>query len=448
MFLYGMLTLVFTLFIFIKPRVAFYLVLGSLMTFFEPLSQVVLFTVGKSNVYGCDLIMISLFFYLVCGLLMHQRFPWYPASVRWFSALFLWGVLGIARGIPRYGYRAVGEARWYVIMPILCYYFVLMNFKSKRQIRDLVQTGLWLLLFALAFRFVDYYLLGGMGRLEWWALEDPRARFRFIGANTNLLVAWALILLILFYVFGAIKKSQFLFYAGFGLLSTVIIVPQTRSVWLAAAVGIAIVMTFIGSHFARRGLPLQGVFLAHIVLLIAILLPLVASLVGGELVNKIIQSASFIKNPTNDPTGYWRLLGWQQELEKAMQQPFLGQGLGGYSEWFDGQTWQQVAVHNGYIMHFSKFGISGLAVLFVALASWYKEVTKYIRLEKGRYYKLLASGFQICVFMNLVFAFFYDFTIFFWIVVAIGTALVRAHQYDESLAGPPYATQSRRIYEH
>ena len=240
-----------------------------------------------------------------------------------------------------------------------------------------------------------------------------------------------------FYIFGEIKKFQFLFCAGFGLLSVVVIVPQTRSVWIATAVGIAMVIVFVGFRFARRGLPLQGVFLANLVFLIVFLIPLIAGLIGGELVSQIVQSALFMRNPTSDPTGYWRLLGWQQELEKAMQQPLLGQGLGGYSEWFDGQKWQQVAVHNGYIMHFSKFGILGLALLFIALLSWYKEVSEYIRLKKERYYTLLARGFQICVFMDLVFAFFYDFTVFLWILLALGTALIRSHQWEESPSDRP-----------
>ena len=435
MFLYGMFTFMFTLFIFIKPRVAFYFVLGSLMAFFEPLSQVVLFTIGKSNVFGCDLIIISLFFYFAGHLLIHQRFPWHPASVRWFSMLFLWGLFGILRGIPQYGYRAIGEARWYVIMPILCYYFVLMNFKSKQQIRVFIKISFWLLLVALVLHFIDYYMLGGMGRLEWWALDDPRAQYRFIGATTNLLVAWAFVLLLLFYMIGEIKKPQLLYYLIFGVMLIVIIIPQTRSVWLATAVGIAMVMVFVGLRFVRRGLPLQSIIFAYIILLIVILFPLIAGLIKGEIVNKIIQSALFIKNPISDPTGYWRLLGWQQELEKAIQQPFLGQGLGGYSEWFDGQEWQQVAVHNGYIMQFSKFGILGLVLLFIALVSWYKEITKYIRLEKERYYKLLAFGFQICVFMDFVFAFFYDFSIFFWILIAIGTTLIWGYQYERVVIG-------------
>ena len=431
MLLLGIITLILTFSLFIKPRATFYLIIGSLMAFFEPLTQIRLFNIGNANVYGSDLMMISLSLYLIYRFLS-RRLSLYPASMRWISMFFLWGILAIIRGMPYYGYRAIGEARWYVIMPILCYYFILLNFNNKQRIREIMRVGLGLLIVTLVFRLVAFYVLGGR-ESEWWPLdpEDPRSEFRFIGANTNLLVAWAFVLLLPFFVFEEIKKHKFLIYIVFGLLLASIVVPQTRSVWMATAVGIAMVIVFVGFRFARRGLPLQGIFLANLVFLLVILIPLIAGLIGGELVNQIVQSASFIRNPTSDPTGYWRLLGWQQELERAMQQPFLGQGLGGYSEWFDGQKWQQVAVHNGYIMHFSKFGILGLALLFIALISWYKEVRKYIHLEKEGHYKLLASGFQICVFMDLVFAFFYDFTIFFWILVAIGTALVRSHQHEE-----------------
>jgi len=434
MFLYGMLTLVFTLFIFIKPRVAFYLVLGSLMAFFEPLTQVSLLNVGNANVYGSDLMMVSLSIYLMQRFL-RQKLSLYPASVRWASIFFLWGILSIIRGIPYYGYRAIGEARWYVIMPLLCYYFVLLNFNNKQQIREIMKVGLDLLIVTLVVRIVAFYILGGR-QSEWWPFdpEDPRSEFRFIGATTNLLVAWALILLLLFYVFGKLRKSHFMVYILFGLLLASIIIPQTRSVWISTATGVLILILFVGFHFTRRGIPLQGtLFLASVVFLILVFSPLIVSFIGEKLLDSIIWSTSFLQNPTSDPTGSWRLLGWQQELEKAMQQPFLGQGLGGYSEWFDGQKWQQVAVHNGYIMHFSKFGILGLTLIFMMLVFWYKEIAKYIRLEKDGYYKLLAFGFQICILMDLVFAFFYEFTVFFWILIAICTALVRGHQHERVL---------------
>ena len=117
-----------------------------------------------------------------------------------------------------------------------------------------------------------------------------------------------------------------------------------------------------------------------------------------------------------------------------MKRPIFGQGLGGYSEWFDGQQWQRVAVHNGYIMHLSKFGIVGLLLLFTSLVRWYAETSKYVRIEKNSYYKLLGYAIQISVFMHLIYAFFYDFTIFFWILLAIGTVLARGYLIDRSVS--------------
>jgi hypothetical protein len=429
--IFGIFTLALVFSLFIKPRTTFYFIIGSLMAFFEPLTQINLFNVGNANVYGSDLMMVSLSIYLMQRFL-RQKLSLYPASVRWASIFFLWGILSIIRGIPYYGYRAIGEARWYVIMPLLCYYFVLLNFNNKQQIREIMKVGLGLLIVTLVVRIVAFYILGGR-QSEWWPFdpEDPRSEFRFIGATTNLLVAWALILLLLFYVFGKLRKSHFMVYILFGLLLASIIIPQTRSVWISTATGVLILIVFVGFHFTRRGIPLQGIlFLASVVFLIVFFSPLIVSFMGKKLLDSVIWSASFLQNPTSDPTGSWRLLGWQQELEKAMQQPFFGQGLGGYSEWFDGQKWQQVAVHNGYIMHFSKFGILGITLIFMMLVFWYKEIAKYIRLEKDGYYKLLAFGFQICILMDLVFAFFYEFTVFFWILIAICTALVRGHQHE------------------
>ncbi len=118
-----------------------------------------------------------------------------------------------------------------------------------------------------------------------------------------------------------------------------------------------------------------------------------------------------------------------------MKHPIIGEGLGGYSKWFYGHTLQRVAVHNGYIMYFSKFGIIGLLLLLTGVAFWYIEMHRYVRMESDRYYKLLSFAIQICVFMHLIYAFFFDFTIFFWVLLAAGTILTRKLGHGRLVAG-------------
>ncbi|MEM2045930.1 MAG: hypothetical protein QXO20_07145 [Candidatus Bathyarchaeia archaeon] len=421
---------ILVLLLIVKPRSVFLLILSSLILFYKPISQdTVLLTIGGAKVYPGDLIAASISAFLIFRI-PQKRFLFRPRSVILFSLLFMWGLLAIARGIPLYGYSAVGESRWY-ILPMLYYFFILVTFKDEQQIRRLAEWFLYLTVFMVPFHYVDFYFLGKKERMLPLLLEDPRFEFRFINATEGLLAAFALISLLLFYLFGEIKRRTIAFYGVLGILSLSLIVAQIRSVWLAAITGLVMLGIRIVHRFIQGRVAQQVLSLISALSIVAILSLFLVNQANSNLYAVLLKSASFFQNPREDPTGSWRLIGWQQELERSMKNSLLGQGLGGYSEWFDGQQWQRVAVHNGYIMFFSKFGIIGLFLVFFGLFSWYLEMLKYTRIERERYYKLLSHALQICVLMHLIFALFYDFTIFFWMLLAIGTVLVRKRASKE-----------------
>jgi O-antigen ligase len=177
-------------------------------------------------------------------------------------------------------------------------------------------------------------------------------------------------------------------------------------------------------RFVLRKLPVQAVLLGHGALLL-VLLSAVALRPNVGIYRSIARSALFFQDPLADPTGAWRLAGWQQELKTAFEHPLTGQGLGGYSEWFDGRQWQRVAIHNDYIMYFSKFGVVGILLLAAALGSWHVETMSVVHSEGDRYWELTMRVLQICVLMHMVFASFFTFSVFFWILLGAGTVLVR-----------------------
>ena len=402
------------------------------MVFYTPFLQGHLFNIGSAKVYPGDLVMASLLTFLFLRAL-HKGFPLIPRSTKLFSLLFVWGIVAIASGIPRYSYSAVGEARWYVL-PMLYYFSVLVIFTDKRQVQLLVKWFLRFLSIMIVFHFVDFYLMGGKERIPAVYWNDYRTLFRFVNATEAWLLAFVLVSLLLFYIVGEARKRKVFLYLVFGALLAIIVITQHRSVWLATAIGLGLTARLVAVRFIFKGLPVQSILLINAALLSLVFFSFIAGSLGGNIYEHIAKSASFFQDPLDDPTGSWRLKAWQSELETAMKRPIFGQGLGGYSEWFDGQQWQRVAVHNGYIMHLSKFGIVGLLLLFTSLVRWYAETSKYVRIEKNSYYKLLGYAIQISVFMHLIYAFFYDFTIFFWILLAIGTVLARGYLIDRSVS--------------
>ena len=85
-------------------------------------------------------------------------------------------------------------------------------------------------------------------------------------------------------------------------------------------------------------------------------------------------------------------------------------------------------VHNGYIMNFSKFGIVGFSLLFAGFFFWYREMNQYVKNEKEPYSKLIGMALQVAVFMHLIYIVFYDFTMFYWVLLGLGNALVMNHK--------------------
>ena len=434
-----------SIFLTAKPRIAFALLLGGLIVFQPFFLQHTLFTVGGAKVYAVDLTMASLLVFLVIRL-MRRRFTLVPGSLRGFLLFFGWGLIAIVRGLPEHGYSAVGEARWYVL-PMAFYFFVVAAFEDSRRIWQSARWFLVCVSVMIVFHFFYYYFLGGKQAVPAPYWYDYRQIYRFIRARQVLLVAFAFVTLLLFYAVRVTERFVLLLYLVLSVFVVVIIVTQIRSVWLALATGLSMVIGSIIVRFATKGLPKQTVLLLSVSLLLIGLLGIVGWFVGRDVYLSIARSVSVFDSPTEDPTGSWRLEGWRQELVVAMRNPIAGQGLGGYSEWFDGQQWQRVAVHNGYIMFFSKFGAIGIVLLIASVALWYCEMVQYAHKERDERCRLLGYAIQICVAMHVVFAFFFDFTAFFWILLGAGTALVRIRRFSRSVPSSSHLASSVGLAE-
>jgi O-antigen ligase len=420
----------------VRPRSAIVLVLGVWILFYPFLFQtnmgIFSIAVGGANVYLTDLL-TALLFVFVCTRILFRGIPFTPGSTRLILVFSAWGVIGIVRGVAAHGYSAVGEARLYVF-PILYYLSIVAAFRTKEQIRGLARWFLPFLAVMVLYNAIDYYFLGGMARAPY---HDYRTPFRFIPASQTALVVFGLIAVLLSYVIGVWKKRHLLAYLTLGGLAAIIVVTQHRSVWLAAAIGLAAAGSLAAMWFVWKKLPVQTIFMLNAVPVLLIVGALAAGVLRGDIYEHVLQSASFFEDPTQDPTGAWRLTGWQQEMEKAMQHPLFGEGFGGYSQWFDGYKWLRVWVHNGYIMYFSKLGAAGMLLLLGLIICWFVEMCKYGNRERDRYYRWLGYALQACVLAHLVYAFFFEFTVFFWILLAAGTVLVREQRRHLRAAIPP-----------
>jgi len=395
-----------------KPKKLFLFSVGGAILFYHPFLQGTLFYLGDAKVYAQDLVLVALTIYLVAQIICKKRSQILKmTSTKFFVLFFLWGLLSIVRGYPRYGFSAIGESRWYVLI-IIYYFFILFSFQDKKDVTWFLKWITFFIPVMIIEHFVLFFFFGGnIG-------EAGRIAFRFINATETLLVAFLLIFLFLFYLNRRTRISNWWFYSIFFVLLSIIIVVQTRSVWLATAGGLFAAIILIKKKSVRWLLPI-----VLTIFLLFIFAPFISQFVGENISKNLEKSAIFLKSPGEDPTAAWRLDAWQQEFQKSKENPIIGEGLGGYSEWFDGQNWLRVMVHNGYIMVFSKFGIVGNLLLFGGIFFWYKEMNQYVKNEKDPYYKFTGIGLQVGVFMHLIYTTFYDFTMFFWILLSLGSVL-------------------------
>jgi len=413
---YFFLTIILTVSLLVlwKPKNLFLLSVGGAILFYHPFLLEVLFQVGNAKVYTQDLLFAAMTIYLVVQAICKYRSDVFKLkSNRFFILFFLWGLLSIVRGYPHYGFSAIGESRWYVLV-ILYYFFILFSFHYKKDVPWFLNWMAFFISVMIIEHFVLFFFFGGdVGKIG-------RSAFRFINATETLLIAFLMIFLFLFYLTRRRKISiLWLNVILFFILSSIIIVVQTRSVWLATAGGLFAVYIFIKEKSVRG---LVSIGLA--IFLLFSIIPFMDQFVGADISATLKQRAMFLQSPEDDATASWRLNAWQQELQRSKDNFIIGEGLGGYSEWFDGQRWQRVAVHNGYIMTFSKFGIAGLFLLFVGLFFWYKEMNQYVKNEKEPYYKLIGMALQVAVFMHLIYTTFYDFSVFFWILLGLGSSII------------------------
>ena len=397
--------------------------------------QAVLVVLGGRKVYLIDVV----FAFLAVSVLVALSWPkprdvWGRQHSTTVMALFAgWGLIELARGIPQFGLSAVGESR-YLVLPALFYFFVLAAYRDRNALRRFVTFAVTLVCVMPLVRGFLFYFWGGRAALvDQFAgsqVLSAQAGFRFILAGEAALVSSVAVGLLMF-VAGqdTVKRRYALLLLATSLL-VVTAVVQVRTAWVTSAVGIAVGSALVARFFRYAAL---SVGVAAGVLAIAGPVASMLRTDKSEVHASLAYSATFLRDPSADVTAAWRLALWRQALASARERPLLGEGIGGY--------WKNVGPnglpanqtpHNGYLAVLVKLGGIGLALLLTGVTLWCLELMRFIRHEPDPYFRLLAKAVAVTVVMSATFAFFYDFTIAFWVSLAVGTVLVRS----QSSAGP------------
>lgn len=407
----------------------------------------------------------------------------YTATDRWMVALFVWSLCCVVRGVFSYGYSAVGESREF----LHCIsYFIAIHYITRVEQTDLVlrwlkwiciTTALVQLYFVFAVRgflprFAGGNLLHEYGCLNLVVLGVLLGRDHITRpiSGTWAVILGGIVLLILgagvaniyspslvadLTGFWGIARSPqgdrslltMAFMLPLGVAAAAVLHAAIQQRLMAAlAIVVLLVLTFYSAMravvisilitlpfllwIARRHF-LKTLLLGSIAAIFAtIVIAVMNPLLEGQLSDFFGRVYRGIVDPSQDPTGAWRLYGWQWEMEKIFSNPFwvlIGQGFGGYYEWYFSLTDEVIhtGVHNQFIQFWSKMGLLGVSLFLAVVLSFYVRAFQFLQKSTHELQRSIMMIFMLVVYANLADMWVGQSMITLWPILAIGTALPR-----------------------
>ena len=212
-----------------------------------------------------------------------------------FLALFLlMVVVSVLIHSPRYGKMAIGDARktfFFLLFPLLA----ALSIKTLKDLRRLV---LDVHLLAICMSVVGYAVLIGHPTLS---------RYGFVGGEGTLVVLFALFSLLIFHANGLVLISRAVDAVMFVLFLSVLVISRSRSVLLAAGLGMLCLYVLRRDKWA---LFLKTAALA-VVLAGAVW---VAFECSPSLTGEFVKPLAGLLHPSSDKNASWRMEGWRKRL--------------------------------------------------------------------------------------------------------------------------------------
>lgn len=334
----------------------------------------------------------------------------YTPTDRWMVALYAWALCCIARGTFTYGYSAIGESREF----LHCIsYFIAIHYITR--VEDTETVLKWLKWICIITAVRQLYVVFSQGFTP-----------RFHGGN--LLNEYACLnIVVLGILLGRdhIKRHRNL--AGFAIVVLLFLTfySAMRAILASVLITVPFLLWITRKYLIKTAL-IGMVAIVFGVVAIAILSPFV----GGDLGEYFTRVYRGIIDPSQDPTGAWRLYGWRWEMSRIFSNPFwvlIGQGFGGYYEWYFALTDEVIktGVHNQFIQFWSKMGLVGVGLFCCTVASFYIQGLRFLQKSTNELHRSFIMILMLIVLGNLVDMWVGQSMITLYPILAIGTALPR-----------------------
>ena len=331
---------------------------------------------------------------------------------QFFFLYLIWSLMCTLRGLPTYAHSAIGESRNF--LPIITYFFCILCLQTKK---DAQYVARWMFYGTIALLIIGLILF----------VSNPfqsiysRGRIRIYSASDSLFVSFAFLGFIAFFLNNAIHKYKLFFLFLMFLFLFVVLISQNRSVWLSTAFTLAL----FGVIFWKSSWRFYAMIFPYI-----LVLSLIFYILNATSNNIFIQSygamLTFLTDTSADYSANWRLIGWRQEWQVALQSPFIGHGYGGYYNWFVAGEWTDVMVHNGYLMLFSKQGLVGVILYLLGFSYFFRDACFFLRRTRNNISKAWLYAILAGIVAHLIYNITYCESYLFWILVGLGSVMINA----------------------
>jgi O-antigen ligase len=279
-----------------------------------------------------------------------------------FLTLFLLMVVtSVVLYTPSYGKMAIGEAR----KDYLYFLFPLLATLSIQTFSDLRRLMLSVCLLATSMSVFAYAVF----------LENPsidRYALPIVGEG-SLVALFAVFSILISHANGMLIVSKRVDAAMLTLLTSVIILARTRTVFLAGAAGV-VLLFWLARH---KGRFFVRAFVVSIFFLITISTALYTA---PRLTEQFVSPLKGIIDPGSDQNASWRMEGWRQQMAVLSDSEVVfGRGLGSYFDWYHHTQEVTYSPHNAYVQILLKFGLLGLGVYCALILTFFRRAMRVRR---------------------------------------------------------------------
>ena len=325
------------------------------------------------------------------------------------TLLLGWLSIEIMRSLGVYSIiNILGEFRTYYQYLLLIPYIVIF-FQTEDE-----QWRLFKLLIVLSLLFILSGLIRG-GILRGFEIGFG---VRWFSASANLALLNGMIALYFGIRHRLIKINSTVIIMLFTAFFVMTIINNIRSVWLATAAAILIVMLLRQSSLRMQILSTIGILTS---LVITHYLMTIYSI---DFLTFIQDRSKAFYDYKSDVTASWRYYLWIEALSRIKESPFLGQGLGLHFELYlnSGEV-VYTSPHNLYITIPYQLGFTGLLLYAGLLAQIFYRFRKAASNQVSKQKRTMILAASIILFSSSAYYIAYVFEYFTWLYVGVAIAV-------------------------